>query len=106
MVCLLVFGFVGCFWVVCMFWRIGIVEEVCIKCLCWCICWGICELDVLFGGWLDECFVMVDEVIWLVFDVLFDVQDFVLWDWVMGYVCVLCEDWQVIVDDICVCYWF
>ena len=61
---------------------------------------GTRELDALFGGWLDECFVDADAATQQAFDELLDAQDPDLWDWVMGHARPERADWQAIIDDI------
>jgi len=42
------------------------------------------ELDVMLGGWLDECWVDADEQQRLAFDRLLEVEDDRLWNWLLG----------------------
>ncbi|MEO8809869.1 MAG: succinate dehydrogenase assembly factor 2 [Rhodanobacter sp.] len=61
---------------------------------------GTRELDVLFGGWLEERFVDADQARQQAFDELLDEQDPDLWDWVMGHARPGRADFQAIIDDI------
>lgn len=76
------------------------MDENRIKRLRWRTRRGTRELDALLGGWLEERFSHADEAQREAFDSLLDVQDPVLWDWIMGRACADRPEWQVIIDDI------
>ena len=76
------------------------MSDVRIKRLRWRTRRGTSELDVLLGGWLDECFAGATEPMQRAFDELLDMQDPDLWDWIMGRARPARTDWQAIIDDI------
>lgn len=69
----------------CCIWRSMMEDDVLLKKLCWCCCRGMCELDQLFGCYLDceWSIVLIGEC--EVFLFLFDCEDDKLWCWFMGY---------------------